>query len=140
MIYKLGKACYIRPRQRSKFHMVSHRKPRRRNSEAFIMGWAVLFIIPVQPLAYVVGNYTCQYGDKKRSKFQLIPPPSYRKESQQSYYTTNTQLWQMEVLDTITLNQGVRVSSLWRRPWLNCYEFPARQFKFIVNYLRCDTI
>lgn len=33
------------------------------SSEAFILGCAVLFIIPIQPLAYVVGNYTCHNGD-----------------------------------------------------------------------------
>lgn len=32
------------------------------------MGWAVLLIISFQPLAYVVGNYTCQHGDNKRNK------------------------------------------------------------------------
>ncbi len=34
-----------------------------RRSQPFGLGYRLFF--PVKPLAYVVGNYTCQYGEKK---------------------------------------------------------------------------
>ena len=49
----------------------------------------LLLVITVQPLANVIGSYTCSNGDDERCEYvHLVSPPSYWKESQHDDYTT----------------------------------------------------
>lgn len=62
--------CYIVSRQGKKVMHFNRENPGGHPGVSFFQGWAVLFI-SVQPFAYVVGDYTCQHGDKKGKKVIL---------------------------------------------------------------------